>query len=357
MRICCVATALAGVEPGAVATAIRDGWKDVRPLDAVDVVVSSDGVIVPHVGTGLAVVFQENHPHAVAYERHGGGPHRIIWVDHDSHSALIDLAEAATWNGGVDPRGSSSFLGTDLAYLKAKNVRNLHLHLPALMCYSDLGRGFLTEISGVPIVRDVPESTLYQAIRQAREFLADMSLYVTYPHEQNLGGIDGLARAWQRYGMAPDVAQATGAADAHTIQLLDHAETALNAPLLTAAGASRHGFDGIGGGLGKIFYLLRAKLGVIGEELRLPQDIADLYIYVTEKIDLHIPRGLTLMAERAEEYGAPAIAIVSNSQLVRGELPKLGIHGLYRISTDHISSQEIRNLSTRLATTWGWDSS
>ncbi|WP_216395147.1 hypothetical protein [Arcanobacterium phocae] len=354
MRVLCVATALPGNEPDAVARAFASSWNQSRPTDEIDICLNSDGENVAHVGTGLANVFCHRVGQAEAVERrHGSGPGRIIWISRTDDRALIDLAEAATWNGNGDPRGSSAFLAEDLLWLAEHHVSNVHIHLPALMNHSDLGLGMLSVLSGISFEKNMTDGALKQAVTLARSRLGNMSLYITYPHDQFLHGPDGIGRIWQQCGFDACTAQDFNSTATDIAHRLDRALSQHNLTMSRRQMRHQQVFDGVGGGLGKMFHTLNAKLDLLGQDLTIPTQPADLYVYITNSLELHVPRGLIQVSEYAQRVGAPFVVVTARTQIVRGELPGLGIHGLYRLSDIDLTG--ITELTVRLAATWGWD--
>ncbi|QJC21668.1 hypothetical protein [Arcanobacterium buesumense] len=337
-----------------MAQSISNGWLSARPTDQIAAIVHSDGDSIAHVGTGLAQVFSRDFPDAQDIERRGDGPRRILWISHSQRSAMIDLAEAATWPGNSDPRGSSSFLAHDLLFLADLGISYVHIHLPVLMSNTDLGIGLLSGLSHITLAYNSSIDVLSNALHKARSALGTMALYVTYPHDQDLLGLAGLARTWQRSGLDPNLAHLINKDMATFAHNLDQAAQVRSSSLLNAEPTLT--FEGVGGGLGKIFYLLKAKLDLIGQNLVLPPE-ADIYIYVTDHLELNVPRGLQVVAEHAESLGVPVVLVAAHTQLVRGELPGLGVHGLYRLPTESepFHTQGLEELGARLASTWGWD--
>ncbi|USR80100.1 hypothetical protein [Arcanobacterium pinnipediorum] len=359
MNIVLVATALPGCEPDAVANAAISGWGKARPADNISIIMASDGELVAHVGTGLSRVFQHDHIDAQAIEYlDNDGPRRILWTSRTDRRGLIDLAEAATWEGVSDPRGSSRFLAQDIFRALDMGLDELHIHLPAFMSGSDIGRGLLEGLSGVELEWDSDKLRLREAVDQARRAIGSLRLVVSYSYGLELSGFDGLAHAWQKAGLDPSIAQRFHndvAQYVHHLQRL-RAQWDLTA---TTHGIHRYDVDGVGGGLGLVFSLLRAQLHLVGQNLVFPHETADLYVYVTNSVGLHIPSGVSAMSQQAEHSGSPAILVVCQSQLLRAELARLGLHGMYRLEATRddlvLYHDDIANLFTRLATTWGWD--
>ncbi|QRV02855.1 hypothetical protein JTE88_03795 [Arcanobacterium phocisimile] len=359
MRIALVATALAGCEPDAVASAAVTGWKKARPADDIDVIIASDGVPVAHVGTGLSRVFQQEHKDAVANEYcEALGPRRIFWVSETDRCGLLDLAEAATWDEHSDPRGSSAFLAHDIMRALELGLTQIRIHLPALMAGSDVGLGLLSELSGIELSWDSDEQLVVQAIEQARHRIGPLHIVVSYPFGQALAGFDGLAHTWQNAGLDPVLAQDFLQQTSGYVHKLERIRARWDLSFASKP-FRRYEFDGVGGGLGLLFVLLRARLSTMGSHLVFPETPSDLYVYVTNAVELHVPSGLSTMTDRSQEEGNPAILVVSRTELLRGELARLGLNGMYKLQSERAEHDfyhdDIVNIFSRLASTWGWD--
>lgn len=362
MRIEIVATALEGLAPDVVATIAREAWLERRPADSVNVRLSSDGVAVAGVGTGLDAVFRSAFRDASAIEL--AEPGLVAWISPESGRALLDLS-TLQWSGGADVRGSSAGVARSVLALIDRGARSIHLHLPTLMRGSDVGVGFLAELSGHDVALAEPGSQLEDVISVARQRLGGTALAVSYASELSLTGVNGMARAWHRGGFDGMAAQDAEREIGRFAAALGAAAAAGTTSLLsTPAIDAKSVWSGVGGGLA----LTIAALGypVIDVGRLVPahywvptSDEADLYVYITDAVGLDVPSGLTHLTSRAELVAAPAVLVVGNAMIKRGELPRLGLHGLYGLRAARESAtsvhEALRVQMGKLATTWGWE--
>lgn len=381
MHINVVATALPGLDPDAVGAIVRSAWLAKRDADSVNVRLSSDGVVVDHVGTGLDAVFRAAHKDALAVE--GSEPRRVVWLS-GSGAGLIDLAESSGFDGVGDPRGSSEFLGRDILEARGQGLTSLHIHVPKLMRNSDVGCGLLTHLSGINVSLDSGREKIREALTLARRAVGQLRIDLTFEGELALSGVNGMARAWAGAGLDDNEAQEFEREIGKFVSEFEHGASAGGLLLLGGPRVdARSVFSGVGGGLGFVLGALGANVSELGPYIRsnywMPSDDeAELFIYITNTIGLDIPSGLVRMSKDAESFAAPAIAVVNRGHVIRGELPRLGLSGLYNLSRadKYEAASESRALADeskdsilasgdmsaklasridKLATTWGWD--
>lgn len=367
IRLC--ATALPGMTPGAVARIVRDAWLERRPSDVVDTRILSDGEIIGNVGTGLDDVFRTRFADAVADE--ASDPRRVRWVSPESQTGMLDLAEALTWNGEGNPRGSTSFLAEDLRYFRDRGIPSVHIHLPQLMRASDIGLGLLSELTGVDVSFDESSEELSAVLEKARSEIP-MTLTVTFPADLRLIGVDGMARRWAVRGYDSQVAQDFERVAGQFVQnLIKAQQLGSRRSLIATQLDGRAAFAGVGGGLGFVLALLGGSVRSIGEFLLshdgLRED-TDLVVYVCAALGVDLPSGLATVTNQAERAGVPIVLVTDYAGLRRGELPRLGLHGSYELRPERAFvaddggileiadlPERLRDTTGRVAQTWGWD--
>ncbi|MGB4634909.1 MAG: hypothetical protein WBH82_03575 [Arcanobacterium sp.] len=383
MKIAVVAQALAGCGPDEVGAIFQREWLARRPQDDVEVQLGSDGVLVDDVGTGLDVVFRSRYPDSVEMVRER--PERAVHYDVSAKVGMIDLACNRTWpqveqanemvGGWVDhavpPHGSSAYLAEDIRELIERGARRIHLHLPRLFADSDLGWGFLAELSGIAVGQQSTVGDLRAVLSAARQRLLTCRIDVTYAGDLSLSGVNGMARAWASAGMDPLHAQEAekdiGAWSALMVKASQNEENTLLArPQVDV----RSVYTGVGGGLAYVLAVLGAGIFHVGSYIPhayWPEgdSEAELFVYVTDTIGLEVPAGLNEMVARAEELAAPAVLLTRYDQVRRGDARRLGLDGHYqllnRLGTAAQDNspinipQQLAQTVQKLAQTWGWD--
>lgn len=365
------------MSPGAVADLAQDSWWQIRPADAVETFPVSPGWPRDLIGTGLAEIAQRTYPDLRALERGDSlaDPWHVIWISDEQHYALIDLADAMSWEGHGSPLGSSAFLGRDLHTLITSGVRRLQINLPQFMRYSDAGQGLLAALTGQDTT-GADTRTVAQIIGAARQAISQLTVYVTYSAPMELAGFSGMAHSWAEQGLDPQLAQRAqqelGQWGNTVAQALDTMADRLlpGTPL-----ATQSAYAGAGGGLAMMLEVLRARVLPIGAYLfgMYPEtDTAisqsDLCCYIGGRIGVNIPSPLTELSDRAGKYGVPVVLVADAAGMRKGELQNLGVHGSYELrpelaflepqpddpQSSAAITEKLAEQLQRVAVTWGY---
>lgn len=387
MKVSIIANALAGLGPAKVGALSEESWRRVRPQDDLRLMISSDGVRLPSIGTGLVEVFA--HRHSDVHLDELNEPRRIVCMEASTGEALIDLAEALGEPALNDLFGSTAFLGDDLLALIDAGIRRIQVHLPQIMSHTDVGVGMLGVLAGdSQLTMESTAEQFREAIGNARRRLGATSIVFTYPTDLALTGVSGLARKLDSVGYPADDAQhferELGSLVARLSPSSSDRTASSRAPLFSTSPASTANphavFAGVGGGLGFMLTLLGGTAVPLGQYLHRDQCTdCELSVYITDHIGLEFPAGLAAVAAEAQETGVPVVVILREGHMRRGELPRYGIHGTYYLKTAgslHLTDgyrgdapastdDELATLASvsdalsatihSVAHTWGWD--
>ncbi|MFP7696046.1 hypothetical protein [Trueperella sp. LYQ143] len=397
MWVALAGAALPGISARDVASQARAAWLAARPTDEVSAFPVSDGLYLAELGSGVEDVIRTRHPHAHRRLLADGGDAGGVPVWQWDDEASIDLSERYAWDG--DPgrlAGSTHFLGQLCNELIDSGTTGITIHLPRVISTSDLGMGMVCALAGVddedmgsilPVngegcepsllvqqcdrYASIPAQQLRELYAQARRCLGDTRIGFTYPDELSLRGLTGMARTWHQGGYPGKLAQEC---ERHIGRWFHHLQQAESSRHILGVGLDdRVAYSGVAGGLAMSLLALGAFARPIGAWSISDSPVnADLVIYVGYRLGLKVPSTLTALAQRCEDEGNPLVGVFEHADVRRGELPRLGLCGMYELpgegalafqGVSHTDSLQLEHRQMvmrlqqaigRVARTWGW---
>lgn len=384
MRVSIVAHELASLGPLRVAELASETWRRRRPSDVLEVSVCSYGRPSRKDSecdtdltdlTGLTAIFRaayavntsaQGQPFSMRDVYLLDGRYRAVIAS--SGRAFLDLSVDALSIGSdhsfsaVNKHGSeverdpelkhglelesSAFLVDVIDELRQAGGQQIHLHLPQLPRWADAGRGFLGRFA----------DDLTRSWSLAREYLD--GVLATFADASPLVGLSGVARQLADLGLdaydAQDLEKHNSRFVSSVTAIQDHS---IHRSLLNRGTSdARSAYAGVGGGIGFLWHSLGVRILPVGQYVLREIDISgDLVLFIGDSFGATIPSSFDLVTTRCEMAGIPLVFLTSSSDMRRGELPRLGIHGVYALDAQGTTAEQLAHSVERIAVTWGWD--